>query len=196
MSGSATTRERMTHLVIAVGAVISAHTFLIEPQQKRFQALDVRIEQLEEASQSVSTPVTPTDDVSKRLAQLRNLAREIGRGNEPFDDATALYEHITALADRRQIELGPFSPKQREASKDRPAALSLRIVATGTYEGLAEFADAIQHEAGFSRIAEFSLRPIGELENPLVRATMQIEFLHFDLPDALATLVEASHAGN
>jgi Tfp pilus assembly protein PilO len=195
MSAHAGNRERATHLVIAVSVVIGGYVFLVEPQQKRFDELDARIEHLREQASETSPTDAPRRDLSQRVAQLRSVAREVERGNEAHGDATALYEHLTALARERRIELGPFSPKQREGAKDRPAALSLRIIATGSYGDLADFTDAVQHEAGFSRIVEYNVRPIGDTSNPIVRATMQVEFLHFDMPDALVSFLEARHGG-
>lgn len=197
MSSDSMNRRRLTQLLIAIGVVVGGYMFLVEPQRKKFDDLDARVRLL--STQMQEDPATPhvgESDVSRQVIRLREMAREVEEGNRPFLDATALYEHITGLAERNRIELGPFSPRHREATRDAPAALSLRLAVAGTYEDLASFVDALQYEAGFGRLTELNFRAIGDREQPRVRASIQIDFLHFEVPSALASLMETSDARN
>jgi Tfp pilus assembly protein PilO len=195
MSSRQTTRERLTHFVIALSVVAGGYLFLVEPQKRLFDELEAQVQELRtQASETTDEQAGPNLEISDRVAQLRRLVHEIERGNEPYLDATRLYEDITSLADARGIELGPFSPKHREASQQEPAALSLRLIASGAYEELTDFVSALEFQAGFSRIVEIGVRPTGDRADPTVRATIQVEFLKFELPEALASLVEGQDA--
>ncbi len=195
MSSRQTTRDRLTHFVIALSIVAGSYLLLVEPQKRAFEQLEAQVQELR--LQAAAAPGEQADsnlESAERLEQLRRVAQEIQQGNEPYLDATRLYEDITALADSRGLELGPFSPKHREASREEPAVLSLRLTASGAYQGLTEFISAIEFQAGFSRIVELGVRPTGDKSDPTVRATIQVEFLKFEVPEALVSLVERQDA--
>ncbi|MCK4871384.1 MAG: hypothetical protein KAS72_01550 [Phycisphaerales bacterium] len=183
-------RELLTHLVIAIGIVAAAHVMLIQPQRTRLAELERRIETLQA---DVATPDQSRqipEDLLVEADSVRALANEVRERNKVAEDVAQLYDQLYQLAVDHELELGPFTPRHLPGETDEPDVLSLRIIATGRYDDVATFLNALRDLPGFCRTTSVTVRPIGDAPDALVRATISTGFLTFELPKSLAMLSE------
>jgi len=186
-------KPQLTQLVIAAGVVFGCNLFLVQPRQKTLDQLQFRISSLKSEINDMDKGLaTDAASVEEKLVPVRELAREVIERNETFSDVTSVYDVVTGLADKCNLSLGPFSPQQHPGSDSEASVLSVRITATGQYDQLARYIHLLSDTAGFNRTVELSVQPLGDELNKEVRATIHMEFLTFDIPKALTSLVEAS----
>jgi Tfp pilus assembly protein PilO len=182
-------REIVVHGVIATAVVIGAYVFLVEPQQNALRRLDAEVARLESTARRASSDCD-SDQLATTLKRVRGVAREVRDKNAFARDRAQLYDFVSELAASHGVEMGPFSPQPAQTGPDAEQLVHLRISAVGSYEQVVRFVDELTDGPGFTRIDDVLIRPVGEHDEPQVRATISTVFVAFPPNAELAAIVE------
>ncbi len=164
---------------LIVGAVIGAGNLLIvEPiglGARRAGAALASMRETIERADALDRPAM--DAVAARADWVRAM-------NERSGDAAQVYQTISAVAKRCGVQVDrvqptPFVPDARTSKG--VSGLGCSIVASGSYEAVARFLEALQLEAGFSAPVAIRLAPLQVQGEPQVQASIESMHRSIDL---------------
>lgn len=127
-------------------------------------------------------------------------AEEIRRRSERAADASALYDSIMRLAQTHRVRVDRLEPRDSRdrRSGDRPVvSTTFAVAATGEYERVVRFLEAIERETGYVTTVSVRVAPAPDAAGAdRVVATFETEHRSFVAPAATAEARERPAPGD
>jgi Tfp pilus assembly protein PilO len=182
-------RKLGVEMLVLVGVCIGAWMMIVQPKRAEYRELEAKITAAE--TNPVQERRAAIEHMAGQVAQVRERVREIHGQSRFGRDVSQMYGLIMGLGNTHGVtirRLDPSTQPRRDGVLVDVGAFNMSI--EGTYERVGNFLQGIEDIDGFVRPGSLSLTPIGDDRNALVSATFVCEALSFNLPDALAGMVE------
>lgn len=190
MNGSVD-RKIIAELIIMLAVCVGAWMIFVQPRVARFEELEVSIAEAERNPALASRNVI--EEMAGRLHEIRDEVRIIDARNEFGRDSSEIYGLLMRLAKEHGVivqRLDPGSTRTADDDDEPVEIASFHMSVEGKYRAVAAFLESILDIDGYVRPGSLNLTPIGQDGTALVSARFSCEALTFQIPDALAAIVE------
>ena len=186
-------RKLIAEIIVLLAIVGGAWVLIVRPKTTQFQVLQETIataqsDPVRQRHAAISRMASQLDAVRERVNQVDHLSA-YGR------NSSQMYGLIMDLAKSHGVTVqaldpAPTRPALGEMLPVEVARFDMRV--DGHYRDVAAFLRGLGSIEGFVRPGSLGLTPRGSVSAAVVDAQFSCEVLSFNLPDALAGMVESS----
>lgn len=177
------TRSMMAEGMIIVAVLAAAHMLLVQPAERRAAQAAATLASMRatiaEASESAASAAAPGSERADRLQEMSERSR----------DAARVYQTISELGERAGVRIDRVQPTPFVADARTArglAGVGCSISASGSYESIARFLDALQRDAGFAAPTAVRLAPLVVDGAEMVQASIDTAHRAIDLEAIVA----------
>ncbi len=175
-------RSMLAEGVIALAVCVGAYMLGLEPAQRELAEARAAIEQREStaAEQERFREILPR--LSSRLESVRQTGERIDSASEPARDQGRLYADLSRLAFEHDVRLDRLNPVGASGINDggRTMSVGYDLAVVGMYADLIGFLQALESDAGFTRVRSVTATPVMDPSQEAVLALIRTEHFAFD----------------